>query len=215
MLPPRFQVFWRQFSASNNKPNMNNYLSFNDKVALVTGASSGMGLATAQAFAEAGASVVLADFKEEAVRKAAEKLVNEDHRALAIHCDVSNDAQVEAMVERTVAEFRPAGAPAARTDTPVGKNPFSVRAWGAGSATSPLGAMEIERRAVGPNDVLLDILYCGICHSDIHRVRDEWNEWGPTVYPCVPGHEIIGRVVAVGDKVTKFKVGDIGGVGRM
>ena len=89
---------------------MNNYLSFNDKVALVTGASSGMGLATAQAFAEAGASVVLADFKEEAVRKAAEKLVNEDHRALAIHCDVSNDAQVEAMVERTVAEFRPAGA---------------------------------------------------------------------------------------------------------
>src|SRR5206468_3779964 len=108
-----------------------------------------------------------------------------------------------------------AGAPAARTDTPVGKNPFSVRAWGAGSATSPLGAMEIERRAVGPNDVLLDILYCGICHSDIHRVRDEWNEWGPTVYPCVPGHEIIGRVVAVGDKVTKFKVGDIGGVGRM
>jgi NAD(P)-dependent dehydrogenase (short-subunit alcohol dehydrogenase family) len=84
---------------------MNNYLSFNDKVALVTGASSGMGLATAQAFAEAGASVVLADSKEEAVRKAAEKLVNEGHRALAIHCDVSNDAQVEAMVERTVAEF--------------------------------------------------------------------------------------------------------------
>ena len=75
---------------------MNNYPSFNDKVALVTGASSGMGLATAQAFAEAGASVALADFKEEAVRKAAEKLVNEGHRALAIHCDVSNDAQVEA-----------------------------------------------------------------------------------------------------------------------
>jgi NAD(P)-dependent dehydrogenase (short-subunit alcohol dehydrogenase family) len=84
---------------------MNNYPSFNGEVALVTGASSGMGLATAQAFAEAGASVVLADFKEEAVRKAAEKLVSEGHRALAIHCDVSNDAQVEAMVERTVAEF--------------------------------------------------------------------------------------------------------------
>jgi alcohol dehydrogenase (NADP+) len=78
-----------------------------------------------------------------------------------------------------------------------------------------LPAMEIERRAVGPNDVLLDILYCGICHSDIHQVRDEWNAWGPTVYPCVPGHEIIGRVVAVGDKVIKFKVGDIGGVGCM
>ena len=89
----------------NNKPNMDNYPNFNGKVALVTGASSGMGLATAQAFAEADASVVLADFKEEAVWKAAEKLVNEGHRALAIHCDVSNDAQVEAMVERTVAEF--------------------------------------------------------------------------------------------------------------
>ena len=85
--------------------NMNNYPNFNDKVALVTGASSGMGLATAQAFAEAGASVTLADVKEEAVQEAAEKLVNEGHRALAIPCDVSNDAQVEAMVERTVAEF--------------------------------------------------------------------------------------------------------------
>src|SRR6516164_4431935 len=66
------------------------------------------------------------------------------------------------------------GAPAAQTDAPVGKNPFSARAWGATSATSPLGAMEIERRAVGPNDVLLDIFYCGICHSDIHQVRNEW-----------------------------------------
>jgi NAD(P)-dependent dehydrogenase (short-subunit alcohol dehydrogenase family) len=85
--------------------NMNNYPNFNDKVALVTGASSGMGLATALAFAEAGASVTLADVKEEAVREAAEKLVSAGHRALAIPCDVSNDAQVEAMVERTVAEF--------------------------------------------------------------------------------------------------------------
>ena len=84
---------------------MNNYPNFSDKVALVTGASSGMGLATAQAFAEAGAAVVLADIKDEAVRKAAEQLVSEGHRALAIRCDVSNDAQVEAMVERTVAEF--------------------------------------------------------------------------------------------------------------
>jgi NAD(P)-dependent dehydrogenase (short-subunit alcohol dehydrogenase family) len=84
---------------------MNNYPSFNDKVALVTGASSGIGLATALAFAEAGASVTLADVKEEAVQEAAEKLVSEGHRALAIACDVSNDAQVEAMVERTVAEF--------------------------------------------------------------------------------------------------------------
>src|SRR6266853_1334154 len=80
-------------------------ISYENKVALVTGASSGIGLATAQAFAEAGAAVVLADVKDEAVRKAAEQLVSEGHRALAIHCDVSNDAQVEAMVERTVAEF--------------------------------------------------------------------------------------------------------------
>ena len=84
---------------------MNNYLNFNDKVALVTGASSGMGLATAQAFAEAGASVALVDVKEEAVRQSVEKLVSEGHRAIAIPCDVSKDAQVEAMVERTVAEF--------------------------------------------------------------------------------------------------------------
>ena len=84
---------------------MINSLNFNDKVALVTGASSGMGLATAQAFAEAGASVALVDVKEEAVRQSVEKLVSEGHRAIAIPCDVSKDAQVEAMVERTVAEF--------------------------------------------------------------------------------------------------------------
>ena len=84
---------------------MNNYPNFNDKVALVTGASSGMGLATTQAFSEAGASVALADVKEEAVREAAEGLVSEGHRVLAIACDVSHDAQVQAMIERTIAEF--------------------------------------------------------------------------------------------------------------
>jgi uncharacterized zinc-type alcohol dehydrogenase-like protein len=91
----------------------------------------------------------------------------------------------------------------------------TARAYGAANAAAPLAAMDIPRRAVGPQDVLLDVLYCGICHSDIHQVRDEWSDWGPTMYPCVPGHEIVGRVVAVGDKVTKFKVGDIGGVGCM
>jgi NAD(P)-dependent dehydrogenase (short-subunit alcohol dehydrogenase family) len=84
---------------------MINPLDFSGKVALVTGAASGMGLATAQAFAEAGAAIVLADFKEDAVKAAAEKLVAAGHKALAVRCDVSDDAQVAAMVDRAVAEF--------------------------------------------------------------------------------------------------------------
>ena len=107
------------------------------------------------------------------------------------------------------------GALAAQTDMPAGTKPISVRAYGTKSATSPLGPMQVERRSVGPNDVLLDVLYCGICHSDIHTARNEWASSMPTQYPSVPGHEIIGRVQAVGSAVTKFKVGDIGGVGCM
>ena len=84
---------------------MHNPLDFNGKVALVTGAAAGMGLATARAFAEAGAAVVVADFKEEAVKSAAKKLVDAGHKAMSVRCDVSDDAQVEAMVERAVAEF--------------------------------------------------------------------------------------------------------------
>ena len=84
---------------------MNNSLDFSGKVALVTGAASGMGLATAQAFAEAGAAVVLADFREDAVKTSAQKLVESGHKAIALRCDVSDDAQVAAMVDRTVAEF--------------------------------------------------------------------------------------------------------------
>src|SRR3954467_9616581 len=84
---------------------MSNPLDFSGKVALVTGAASSMGLATARAFAEAGAAVVLADFKEDAVRAAAEKLVTAGHKAIAVRCDVSDDAQVAAMVARAVAEF--------------------------------------------------------------------------------------------------------------
>ena len=98
--------------------------------------------------------------------------------------------------------------------TPVGNGPFTARAYGNTSATGPLGPVQIKRRAVGPNDVLLDVLYCGICHSDIHQARNEWSSI-PTVYPCVPGHEIIGRVQEVGSAVTRFKRGDIGGVGCM
>jgi NAD(P)-dependent dehydrogenase (short-subunit alcohol dehydrogenase family) len=84
---------------------MNNTLDFSSRVALVTGAASGMGLSTAKAFAEAGASVVLADFKEEAIKAAAKKLVKAGHKAIAIRCDVSDDAQVAPMVDRTVAKF--------------------------------------------------------------------------------------------------------------
>jgi len=84
---------------------MSNPLDFSGKVALVTGAAAGMGLATAKAFAEAGAAVVLADFKEEAVKTAAQKLMAAGHKAIAVRCDVSDDAQVAAMVDRTVAEF--------------------------------------------------------------------------------------------------------------
>jgi alcohol dehydrogenase (NADP+) len=102
-----------------------------------------------------------------------------------------------------------------KKDGPAVKGPFPTRAYGCTKPTAALEPLKIERRAVGPHDVLLDVLYCGICHSDIHQARDEWKTWGPTEYPCVPGHEIIGRVGAVGEKVTKFKVGDIGGVGCM
>jgi len=84
---------------------MNPTYDFKGQVALVTGAGSGMGLATAEAFAEAGAAVVLADFKEEAVKEAAQKLVAAGHKAMPVKCDVSDDAQVTAMVDRTVAEF--------------------------------------------------------------------------------------------------------------
>src|SRR4051794_22434249 len=84
---------------------MNNPLNFSGKVALITGAAAGMGLATAQAFADAGAAVVLADFKEEAVKVEAKKLMNVGHRALAFGCDVSDDHQVAEMVKRTIGEF--------------------------------------------------------------------------------------------------------------
>lgn len=87
-----------------------------------------------------------------------------------------------------------------------------VRAFAASTATGKFAQTEIARRAVGANDIKIDILFAGICHSDIHTVR---GDWGKPNYPTVPGHEIIGRVVAVGDKVTKFKVGDFAGVGCM
>lgn len=87
---------------------------------------------------------------------------------------------------------------------------IKAKAYAAHSATSPLTSFHFERRSPNPNDVVIEIDYCGICHSDIHTVR---SEWGPATYPCIPGHEIVGRVVQVGKKVKKFKVGDLAGVG--
>src|SRR5215470_1853707 len=78
------------------------------------------------------------------------------------------------------------------------------------SATDQLSPFTFERREVLPHDVQIDILYCGVCHSDIHMAR---NEWGQSFYPMVPGHEIVGRIVKVGDQVSKFRVGDLAGVG--
>ena len=75
------------------------------------------------------------------------------------------------------------------------------------------GQFEFQRRDVGPNDILIDIAYAGICHSDIHQARAEWEPMIPSMYPMVPGHEIVGRISQVGDAVTKFKVGDIAGIG--
>ena len=89
----------------------------------------------------------------------------------------------------------------------------NAKAYAATSAKSPLASTTIARRDPTANDVQIEILFCGICHSDLHQVRDEWNEMMPTVYPCVPGHEIVGRVTKVGSAVTKFKAGDLAGVG--
>jgi uncharacterized zinc-type alcohol dehydrogenase-like protein len=85
-----------------------------------------------------------------------------------------------------------------------------TRSYAASSATTALAPFSLERRAPGAHDVQIEILYCGICHSDVHTVR---NEWHGTTYPCVPGHEIVGRVTQVGAQVKKFKEGDIAGVG--
>ena len=90
---------------------------------------------------------------------------------------------------------------------------YNAKAFSATSATSPLAATTIPRREPTENDVQLEILFCGICHSDLHTVRNEWSEFMPTVYPIVPGHEIAGRVVKVGSAVTKFKPGDLAAVG--
>ena len=92
---------------------------------------------------------------------------------------------------------------------------YTAKAFAAQSPTSGLAPHTIHRRSPRPQDVQIQILYCGVCHSDLHQVRNEWQMVMPTVYPCVPGHEIVGRVVKVGSAVKKFKEGDIAAVGCM
>jgi alcohol dehydrogenase (NADP+) len=92
---------------------------------------------------------------------------------------------------------------------------YQTKAYSATSATAPMASATIPRRDPGGRDVQIEILFCGICHSDLHSVRNEWSEFMPTVYPIVPGHEILGRVTKVGSAVTKHKVGDLAAVGCM
>jgi uncharacterized zinc-type alcohol dehydrogenase-like protein len=89
---------------------------------------------------------------------------------------------------------------------------MKIHAYAAAGPDRPLAPTWIERRAVGPEDVLIEILFCGVCHSDVHQTRGEWQN---SVFPMVPGHEIVGRVASVGDRVTRVKVGDLAGVGCM
>ncbi len=92
---------------------------------------------------------------------------------------------------------------------------YKAKAYSVSSATSPFASTMIARRDLDPQDVQIEILFCGICHSDLHQARNEWSGMMPTVYPCVPGHEIVGRVTKVGSAVKKFKPGDLAGVGCM
>jgi uncharacterized zinc-type alcohol dehydrogenase-like protein len=90
--------------------------------------------------------------------------------------------------------------------------PTPAKGWGSDAADQPLRPMEFERRALRPDDVAIKITYAGICHSDLHTVR---GDWPGTVYPCIPGHEIVGRVTAIGSEVTRHRVGDVVAVGCM
>ncbi len=92
---------------------------------------------------------------------------------------------------------------------------FPAKAFAAQSKTSTMAPFTVQRRSPRPEDVQIQILYCGICHSDLHQVRNEWEGVMPTVYPCVPGHEIVGRVVKTGSAVKKYKEGDVVAVGCM
>jgi alcohol dehydrogenase (NADP+) len=104
---------------------------------------------------------------------------------------------------------------AAQKETPSKVQTYPAKAYAAQSASSGLAPFTLQRRSPRAQDVEIEILYCGVCHSDLHQVRNEWKEMMPTTYPCVPGHEIVGRVVKAGSAVKKFKEGDIAAVGCM
>jgi alcohol dehydrogenase (NADP+) len=107
-------------------------------------------------------------------------------------------------------------APAPTAREPASKpSGLPTLGYAAHSASTPLAPFRFERRLPGPRDVRIEILYCGVCHSDLHAVRSEWSDWNPTVYPIVPGHEIVGRVVEAGSEVTTLKPGDLAAVGCM
>lgn len=110
-----------------------------------------------------------------------------------------------------------AAKPVTQPDKTPSKTPrtYAAGAYAATSPTSRLAPLSIRRREPGQKDVQIDILYCGVCHSDLHQIRNEWPDALPTVYPCVPGHEIVGRVTKVGSGVKKFKEGEIAAVGVM
>src|SRR4029077_19748359 len=95
------------------------------------------------------------------------------------------------------------------------KKTFPAKAYAAQNPTSGMAPFTLRRREPRPQDVQIEILYCGVCHSDLHQVKNDWVDFLPTVYPCIPGHEIIGRVVKAGSAVKKFKEGDIAAVGCM
>ena len=92
---------------------------------------------------------------------------------------------------------------------------YKSKAYSAATAKSPFARTTISRRDPTEHDIQIEILFCGICHSDLHTVRNEWNEIMPTAYPCIPGHEIVGRVTRLGSAVSKFKLGDLAAVGCM
>ena len=92
---------------------------------------------------------------------------------------------------------------------------YNAKAFSATNSIAPLAGTSIARRDLTEHDVQIEILFCGVCHSDLHQVRNEWKEVMPTVYPCVPGHEIVGKVTKVGPAVKTFKAGDLAAVGCM